>query len=143
MVGSASRLTDGFLCMLSPCNQMTATAKQTLRRMAPGVDVRRMRRSLFIVAMLGLSSCATPQQHQVTKIDIEAAAKRVIAKREPWGDTAYLSATQDVFDGTWRVEANALDPRHTECGCILFVPGTSRELLLSRSGRPISYVSLQ
>lgn len=99
----------------------------------------------LIIAILGLSSCTALPHHEASKVEIENAATRYLTKREPWAAQARLTldARQDAHDGTWRVQANALDPRHTECGCILFVPGTSRELLFGPSGKFISCVSPQ
>ena len=104
-----------------------------------------MNSALFIIAILALSSCAAPPRHEATKGEIENTAKRLITRRESWAAKAQLrlDARQDESDGTWRVTADALDPRHTECGCLLFVPGSSRELLFSRSGRLISYVPVR
>jgi hypothetical protein len=103
----------------------------------------RLRYALFILAVIGTSSCATTEHRQVTKTDIETQTIRLIARREHWAGKPYVLANQDKYDGTWRVEAHAHDPRHTDCGCVLFMPGTRREILFSRSGRLISYVALQ
>jgi len=95
---------------------------------------------LAFVALL-FSSCATTPPREATRSEIESLSQRAIAKRETWGGTPYCTAVQDPFDGTWRVEAHAIDSAHPDCGCVLFVPGTRREILFSRSGRLISYVS--
>lgn len=106
-----------------------------------GVSLGVVMRTLFIIAVMSLCSCATRETQPISRNDIKEKATRLIARREHWEGTPYLNVQQDQPDGTWRVEAHAFDPRHTECGCILFVPGTRREILFSRSGRFISYVS--
>lgn len=97
----------------------------------------------IVLVILALSSCASPLRHEASQVEIETAATRYLTKHEPWAVKAQLSvnARQDTYDGTWRVTANALDPRHTKCGCIPFIPGTSRELLFSRSGRFIRCIA--
>lgn len=103
-----------------------------------------MRHSLLLTTLLALSSCASPLRHEASKAEIENTAKRLLTRCEPWAAQAqlYIGIRQNADDGTWRVTANALDPRHTECGCAIFIPGTGRELLFSRSGRFISCSSL-
>ena len=103
-----------------------------------------MRQAPSVIAILALSACAALQRQDASKVEIEIAAKRSLTKREAWAAKAQLSlnARRDAYDGTWRVTASALDPRHTECGCIPLVPGTSRELLFSRSGALMSCIPI-
>jgi len=97
-----------------------------------------MKHSFLLAFTLGLSSCATYEKHQASKAEIETSAKQLIAKREHREDSLYRSVSQDA-DGTWRIQTHAIDPHHTECGCVLFIPGTGREILFSRSGKLINY----
>ena len=97
-----------------------------------------MKPAFLLASLIGLCSCATQYQHQTCKAEIEASARKIVAKREGWTNGVYCNANKD-FDGYWRANVNLIDPRHTECGCIVFLPGTSREMIFSRSGKLINY----
>ena len=98
--------------------------------------------TLAAALLLDLTSCASFQRHEASMADIHAATKRIIAERENWGTRAHWGVGQDL-DGKWRVEAHALDLStiHKGAGCCGYAPGTGREILFSRSGKLISYVS--
>jgi hypothetical protein len=81
--------------------------------------------------------CASGTNHVATRDEIVTATRRLVTQRERWEAESYINSRQDR-DGTWRVEvAEFGEPTHN--GEILFVPGSSREVLFSRSGRLISY----
>lgn len=42
--------------------------------------------------------------------------------------------------GSWRVVTHECDTRKTECGCLLYLPDTGREILYKPTGKLISYV---
>ncbi|MCB1278517.1 hypothetical protein [Prosthecobacter sp.] len=93
---------------------------------------------LFIVSVI--ASCSQIDQ-RATEVEIEAAAKRIAGKHLP-SSAQLASRLTKESDGIWRVQVHQIDPRHTNCGCILFVPGTGREMLFKPSGRLISNVAL-
>ena len=97
-----------------------------------------MRRARFIIAAFLLCSCASTQIREASQSDIVAATKRLIAQLEHCANEPYVNPQQDKYDGTWRVEVHEFgEPIHN--GEILFLPGTHREILFTRSGRLISY----
>jgi hypothetical protein len=84
-------------------------------------------------------AAAPPGQRPASQAAIVEGARQLIVQREKWTYETHLTAAQDPIDRTWRVTANAVDPRHTKCACVLFVPGTGRELLFAPTGTLIGY----
>lgn len=93
---------------------------------------------LFILSLI-LCSCAPVPVPAASKDDIVAHARQLIAEREGWKERTYIGVVQQSTDGTWRAEAHQLEPASAGCGCILFVPGSNRELQFSASGRLLIY----
>jgi hypothetical protein len=91
-----------------------------------------------LIAFLLLCGCAGTPPSIASRSQIAASTRHLISQREHWPHEAFINPQQDKYDGTWRVEVHEFgEPIHH--GEILFVPGTDRELLFSRSGRLISY----
>lgn len=97
-----------------------------------------MKRALLLAVALGVSSCATHGHYQISKSEIEASTKRILAEREGWMENTHCYAEQES-DGSWRVVTHQFDTRKTECGCLLYLPDTGREILFKPSGKLIGY----
>lgn len=95
----------------------------------------------YLLLIVGaLVSCASIE-HKATKTEIEASAKRIAGKRLPSSAQLAYRVKQES-DGVWRAEVHQIDPRHTNSGCIIFVPDSGREMLFKPSGKLISNVAL-
>ena len=88
--------------------------------------------------LLGITACSTFQASLATKEEVTASAKRIVAKRESWTGQVHYDVRQE-YDGSWRVSVNQLEPPHANHPCLLFVPGTSRYLVFTRTGKLVSY----
>jgi hypothetical protein len=96
-----------------------------------------MKNLLYFALLFTLCSCAMVEGPQVSKNDIIISAKRTFSKHEHWNKNIYCEA---YYDGTtWLVRANAIDPKPTKYGSILFVPGKGREIWYTKTGKLIKY----
>lgn len=100
--------------------------------------------SLLAILALILASCSTQAPHAATASEIQAAAKRIVEKRDKGPETLFChDVSQDKDDGVWRVRIDRVDPQYLTSGHVLFLPGKGRELLFDRSGKLISFVPLR
>jgi hypothetical protein len=88
--------------------------------------------------LLGITECSTFRTSPATKEGVIAAAKQLVTKRESWtGQVNYWVMQED--DGSWRVTVDEIAPPPANHPCLLFVPGTRRNVLFTRTGKLVSY----
>jgi len=102
-----------------------------------------MRYLLFLPLIFILSGCVAP----TSQSHVLARAKAEVAKRESWGDHAFIRVErkpdpQYMYwrDFTWKVVAGAFDyTDYPSYNGIRVIPGTERELRFSRDGCLTAY----
>jgi hypothetical protein len=102
-----------------------------------------MRWLLFAPLMLILSGCTST----TTQSHILSQAKAEIAKRESWGDQAFIRVENrpnrkymSWKDMTWKVSAGAFDySGYPNYQGVRVIAGTERELKFSRDGCLVGY----
>ncbi len=96
--------------------------------------------ALLFAGSLLLTGCISPKQ-SASEAAILTKAHRAVIQREAWAAKPSLYvASQDRYDGTWRVTvAKYADVQPTEVASIVCEPGTQRELLFRRDGKLLFY----